>query len=140
MRRGGGKASDIKQSAAADDNKIRLPVEMMAVELFVQVGDECLGIFRAFAAGHVQWRPNQRQFSGGRSEIIANFSFKLRLRLRERIVQNHQHFSWGVIGQRVQQHGIAGREHVLREEHAQLPTDRDGALDDRHADNLKRRR
>ena len=83
MRGGGGKSGDIEQRAASDGNQIRMPVNVVMVNLEMDFGDELVGIFGAFAAGDEDWRTDELKFFGVRGKIIFNLTRKVWLRERK---------------------------------------------------------
>ena len=136
MRGGGGKSGGIEQRAAADGDEIRMPVEMVAMDVCVQFADERGGIFGGFAAGKKQRRADGLDRFGVDGKIFFNLRHQLRQRLGERIFQHDERFARRGVGEGVAQNQIFRRKNIFGEENAQRPADLNGSLEDRHGFNL----
>jgi hypothetical protein len=137
MGGGGGETGDIQKSAAADGDEVGMAVNVVAIELRLDFLDDEGRIFGGFAATDEEGRADELEAGGARVEIDFNQLFEFRLGLRESVVEDDEDFSLGGIGKGVSQDRIVGGEDILGEEDAQLPTDLDGTMNDRHSLNLK---
>ena len=139
MRGGGGESGDVQQRAAADGDEIRVPVNVVPVNVRLDFTDDGRGVFGGFAAADKQRRTDQLQAGGVRGKIFFNLAFQFRQRLRERIFQDDQGFARAGVGQHVLQDRIVRRKDIFGEIDAKLPADLNGAFDDGHGFNLDAR-
>ena len=91
MRGGGGKTGDVQQRAAADGNQIRMPVNVVPVNVRMDFGDVNGGIFGTFAAFDDERRADEFQAVGVGGKIIFNPARKVGLGLGERFVEDDQY-------------------------------------------------
>src|SRR5579859_5654273 len=139
MRGGGGETSGIQQRPAADGNQVRVPVEMMAVNVRMDFGDMDGGILGAFTAFDDHRRTYESDIAGMSGKIIFNPASKIGASLRERFVEDDECLGQGSTGarstgitQRILQDEIVRSKNVFGEINAELPADLDGALNHRH--------
>ena len=72
MRGGGGKTGAVQQRAAAHGNQVRVPVNVMPVNLRMNFGNVKRGVFGAFAAFNNQRRAGELHAAGLGGKIILN--------------------------------------------------------------------
>ena len=90
VRGGRGETGDIEQCAAADGNQVRMPVNMIPVDLRMDFRDVNGGIFGALTALNNQWRANQFYIVGVGGKVIFDPACQIRLCLREGFIENNE--------------------------------------------------
>ncbi len=140
MSSGSGQADHIEQSAAADRNQIRVTVDVITVDVGMDFRDVKVGIFGAFAAFHDDRRADEFEVLRSRGKIGLDLRGQKRLGLGQRFVQHHHDAvdAVALVGkQDVLEERIGGGKDPLGEEHPELKTDLNGALNDGHFINVK---
>src|SRR3954471_7182259 len=138
MAGGGSQPNQVKESAASDRDYIGVPVDVITIDMRLNIRNMKIRVLGPLAPFEDHRRADQQK-SRTVTEIAFDFAGELRLRVFERLIDDHEDFrNHGSIAieHHIAEQRIARAKHIARKIDPMPETDLYSALDTGHLTNL----